>query len=433
MSDRDYTVCVNCGSYLKDSPDYKTMYCPKCYTKYDREKISERIHEQLDKEEKIRNEMPHWERSFLQNDWRQHEDKVKAYHCPSCSAKLICDMNTVATSCPYCGNHAILEDRLSGAFKPDYVLPFKFGKEDAVKALKEYFADWSMTPEGFADEKSLQEMKGVYVPFWIFDGKASANQYYYCRKFQKEEAGSPVQSRNEYFHAYRSGEMDFDRIVMDASDKMPDSYMDCIKPYDLSELEPFSGACMSGYYAEKFDAEMPDMVYEVEEAYKKVLLDEMRKTVSEYDAAELKDEHITIGKGNIYYVMLPVWLAHIQWNGKSYMFAINGQTGKVTGKVPASRKKMALRFLSRALPALALCAVALYFLRNMSADYLPWAWLMSLLLSSGVGYLACSREDIRMDLINFSSPFVEPVAPKGLQLTEKIDDYDRCIESSRPK
>ena len=377
--------------------------------------------------------MPQWERSFLQNDWRQYEDKVKAYQCPSCSAKLICDTNTVATSCPYCGNYAIIEDRLTGAYKPDYVLTFKFGREDAAKALKEYFADWSMTPEGFWDEESLNELKGVYVPFWIFDGKAAANQYYYCRKFRREQPGSSVQSRNEYFHAYRSGEMKFDRIIMDASEKMPDPYMDCIMPYDLSELEPFSGAYMSGYYAEKFDAEMPDMVYEVEEAYKEVLKAEMVKTVSEYDAAELKDEHITIGKGNIYYVMLPVWLVHMKWNGQSYTFAVNGQTGKVAGKVPASRKKMAIRFFSRALPALALCAVVLYFLRNMDSANLFFAVLMSLLLSSGLGDLACSREDIRMDLINFSSPFVEPVAPKGLKLTEKIDDYDRCIESNGPK
>ena len=138
MSKRDYAVCVNCGSYLKDSSDYRTMYCPKCYTKYDREKIDKLINEQLDKEEKIRNEMPQWERSFLQNDWRQHEDKVKAYSCPSCGAELICDENTVATSCPYCNNHAIIEGRLTGAFKPDYVLPFKSGREDAIKALKEY-------------------------------------------------------------------------------------------------------------------------------------------------------------------------------------------------------------------------------------------------------------------------------------------------------
>jgi len=242
-----------------------------------------------------------------------------------------------------------------------------------------------------------------------------------------------VKSRNEYYHAYRSGEMEFDPIVMEVSERMPDRYMDCMMPYDFSALEPFSGAYMSGYYAEKFDIDMPGVVSEVEEAYKKVLRDEMRKTVSEYDAAELKEEHITIGKGKITYVMLPVWLVHIKWKDQGYLFAVNGQTGKVTGKVPACRKKMAIRFLSRALPVLAVCAAALLFFRNRDAATFSWGWVMALLLSAAVGYLSCSREDIRMDLRNFSSPFVEPVAPKGLQLTEKIDDYDRCIESSGPK
>ena len=69
----------------------------------------------------------------------------------------------------------------------------------------------------------------------------------------------------------------------------------------------------------------------------------------------------------------------------------------------------------------------------MSAASLFWAWVMALLVSSGLGYLACSREDIKMDLRNLGGFFIEAEAPKGLQLTEKIDDYDRCIESSRPK
>ena len=36
------------------------------------------------------------------------------------------------------------------------------------------------------------------------------------------------------------------------------------------------------------------------------------------------------------YVMLPVWLLYTSYHGKDYLFAMNGQTGKMVGDLPLS-------------------------------------------------------------------------------------------------
>ena len=66
---------------------------------------------------------------------------MKSYSCPSCGAELICDESTAATACPYCGNPSIVPGQFSGSLKPDFVLPFKLSKEDAVAAEAVSFAD----------------------------------------------------------------------------------------------------------------------------------------------------------------------------------------------------------------------------------------------------------------------------------------------------
>ena len=80
-----------------------------------------------------------WDTSELNNDWGSEAEGMRAYNCPSCGAELICDETTAATSCPYCGNPAIVPGQLGGTLKPDYVLPFKLKKEDAIKALKKHY------------------------------------------------------------------------------------------------------------------------------------------------------------------------------------------------------------------------------------------------------------------------------------------------------
>lgn len=87
------------------------------------------------------------------------------YNCPDCGAEIIADENTSATFCLYCGNTAILKNKLSGKFAPDKIIPFKTVKDDAVKAFKGLCKGRIFMPKFFNSEANIEKITGLYIPF----------------------------------------------------------------------------------------------------------------------------------------------------------------------------------------------------------------------------------------------------------------------------
>ena len=114
-----------------------------------------------------------WE--YSDNGWGEDAAHMRSYNCPSCGAELICDDTTAATSCPYCGNPSIVPGQFTDTLRPDYVIPFKLDKNAAKAALKKFYNGKKLLPKGFASDNHIEELKGVYVPFWLYDGSAYAD------------------------------------------------------------------------------------------------------------------------------------------------------------------------------------------------------------------------------------------------------------------
>ena len=65
---------------------------------------------------------------------------------------------------------------------------------------------------------------------------------------------------------------------------------------------------------------------------------------------------------NAKYALLPVWMLNTIINGKTYTYAMNGQTGRIIGNIPISYVKVLRYFAIRFLIAMAaLCALAYMF------------------------------------------------------------------------
>ena len=171
-----------------------------------------------------------WDTSGFSEDWGEEGERMKAYSCPSCGAELLCDESTAATSCPYCGNPTVVPGQFSGELKPDFILPFRLGKEDAVKALKEHCKGKILLPKAFTNENHVQEIRGVYVPFWMFDGKAQGDARYEATRSHSYTSGDYEITKTEHYDVYRAGSVTFEKVPVDASSKMPDDHMDSIEP-----------------------------------------------------------------------------------------------------------------------------------------------------------------------------------------------------------
>ncbi|MBP3654420.1 MAG: hypothetical protein J6J04_03195 [Oscillospiraceae bacterium] len=270
------------------------------------------------------------------DQWGEDAKNMRAYSCPSCGAELICDVTTAATSCPYCGNPTIVPGQFAGTRKPDYVIPFQLSKEDAVDALRKHCKGKPLLPKAFKSEHHIQELKGVYVPFWLFDGEADADVTFTATRTHSHRRGDDEIINTQHFRVRRAGTVRYKGVPVDGSSKMPDDYMDAIEPYDYEELKPFAMAYLPGFLADKFDVSADSSFARAKARMGNSALDSMAETVFGYETCIPVSQHTQVKNTNTCYVLMPVWMLSTRWKGKNYLFAMNGQTGKIVGELPVS-------------------------------------------------------------------------------------------------
>lgn len=294
-----------------------------------------------------------------QTDWSA-EQGLCVYNCPSCGAELVCDQTTAATSCPYCGNPSIVPGQLASLLKPDCVIPFKLSKEDAKAALKKYYHGKKLLPRAFSDNNHIEEIQGVYVPFWLFDGAVDADLSFRATRVATARHGDTITTTTDHFRVRRAGTVAFSKIPVDASSKMPDAHMDAIEPFDYRELKPFSNAYLPGFLANKYDVDAQSCYKRADERAANTAVDLLSQSVSGYSTCVPDGQNIRLRRGRAHYALLPVWMLSTRWNGKNYLFAMNGQTGKLIGDLPVSSGKALAWFAGIALPLMALMTLLLY-------------------------------------------------------------------------
>ena len=278
-----------------------------------------------------------WDGSTISADWGELSANVRSYNCPSCGAELICDATTAASSCPYCGNPTIVPGQFHGALKPDFVIPFKFDKAAAVAALKAHYRGKLFLPKAFTSNNQINKMQGVYVPFWLFNGSANAECYFEGRTSSTHREGNYRVTVTKHYDVRRFGNVVFERVPTDASQKMPDDLMDSLEPYDYGELKPFSAAYLPGYLADISDVTVEASATRADRRCKNSAEDVMRADVSGYSEVITRSSNVYVNRGKVEYALLPVWILKTKWMNKDYLFAMNGQTGKFVGDLPVSK------------------------------------------------------------------------------------------------
>ncbi|HOO25855.1 MAG TPA: hypothetical protein PKW24_04530 [Clostridiales bacterium] len=295
--------------------------------------------------------------------WSEEEARgMRAYTCPSCSAELICDETTAATSCPYCGNPTIVPGQFSGFTRPDYVLPFRLDKKAAQEALKNFYKGKQFLPKSFLTDNHIEEIKGVYVPFWLYSAKAWVDFEYEGQNKEVRTRGDVETTTTSHYRVIRQGELEFQHVPADASTKMPDAHMDAVEPYDYSDLRAFSTAYLPGFLADKFDQDSNVCFGRAKERMENTARAQVRGTVSGYDSVDERRSNIRLHDTQAKHALMPVWLLATRWKDKSFLFAMNGQTGKMVGDLPVDWGKVAMTFAAISLPVMVFMALLAFVL-----------------------------------------------------------------------
>ena len=180
----------------------------------------------------------------------------------------------------------------------------------------------------------------MYVPFWMYDGKASGSIQFHATRVHTYRVGDYEITETSHYDVSRSGSLCFEKIPVDASSKMPDDYMDSIEPYDYSDLKPFSTAYLPGFLADKYDVSVEESRERADLRCAGSLVSALKDTVSGYTTCNEKNRDIYLKRGKVHYALLPIWILNTKWEGKDFLFVMNGQTGKLVGNLPVSTKRV---------------------------------------------------------------------------------------------
>ena len=332
--------CPCCGAGLRFGGDTQQLTCEYCDNRFDIDTVRAYNASQSvsDTAEVI------WDRPSA-DDWPEEEQEMlNCFNCPSCGAEIVSDANTAATFCPYCDSPSIMPSRLSGSLRPDAVLPFRTTKEDAKAAFLSLCKGKPLLPRSFTQDHRLEKITGMYVPFWLYDCEGDMTGSYKATRIHHWMDSKYTYTRTEHFLLNRAASARFSGIPMDASSKMEDIFMESIEPFDLGQLTDFDTAFLTGYFADRYDVVAESGKERVRQRVENSMNDQLQSSLIGYATVVPVSRQLQIDHSKARYVLLPVWMLNTVFQGKTYTFAMNGQTGKMTGTLPICPKKTAAWF-----------------------------------------------------------------------------------------
>ncbi len=342
--------CPSCGAPLQFDPERGKLVCRNCGSIQD-------IPEDSDKVEEVSLDGLDFT-ALTEQATDEAAQALPVYNCVSCGAEVIAPAEQIATTCPYCGNNIVLTDKVTGKLRPDALIPFHIDAKQLPDALQKFYKGKALLPKNFFSESSLSKVTGVYVPFWIFGGRLDGMLRFQGTTSSTSRQGDYLVTHTRHYQLRRNVDLSFRNVPVDASGRIADDLMDSLEPFDISDARPFDMRYLAGFTADRFDQAKGDMA---ERAKSRMIA-----------SAECAAKSTLYGYSGVYrtggslraqlhaqYMLLPVYLFSILYGGKSYDFAVNGQTGKVVGTLPVSRSVSMRYFLLRM--AAASAAVAAVF------------------------------------------------------------------------
>ncbi len=324
--------CPCCGGAITFDSTTQNMLCPYCGTQFDVQTLAS-----YDTELKSdTGDDMQWQTAGTQ--WHPAETAgLISYICNSCGGEIVGDSNTAATACPFCDNPVLIPSRFSGDLRPDLVIPFRVDKEQAKAALRNHYKGKLLLPKVFKDENHIDEIKGIYVPFWLFDANAKASIRYKATRHRTWSDAHYIYTETSFFAVRRSGTLGFAQVPVDGSEKIDDTLMESIEPFDAAQAVPFHTAYLSGYLADKYDVAVEQSINRANQRIRRSTEDAFAGTVMGYSTVIPEASSVTFQDGVSRYALYPVWLLNTTWKGQKFTFAVNGQTGKLAGDLPVDK------------------------------------------------------------------------------------------------
>ncbi len=325
--------CPNCDAGLIFNAEEQRFSCEFCLSHFTMEELDATA--SAERAEQIERENA------------EFTDELREYHCPSCGAEVVADKNTVADLCYYCHNPIVLSDKVTGALRPTRVIPFKFSKEEAVDEFLRFSKKKKFIPKNFFSREQLTYLSGVYYPFWVTDADTSSFMNAIGKRVRTWVSGDYRYTETSRYAVERGGRIHFEDISTSAISTEDKEMLEGVLPYPPENYEQFSMPYLQGFVAKKRDIEREQLYTEVKGRMNSYATELLRRTAVGYDSVSVTSLNLSVLQSHWEYNLLPVWIMTYikkhkkdRTKDKTFMYAMNGATGKIFGRLPISIPKI---------------------------------------------------------------------------------------------
>ncbi|MCQ2517043.1 MAG: hypothetical protein MJ094_09350 [Saccharofermentans sp.] len=347
--------CPTCGGGLKLNVFSQRLMCELCGNDYNPATLA---HEgNISSPNNTRLEQQTIVKNFVE---------MNLYHCGSCGAEVVTNDVEVTKICSFCGQSAIIYDRVTKMDKPDLIIPFKISKEDAILAVTEHYKKAKFIPAEF-NTLSIDSVYAIYVPYFVFEAELVASGH----------INIPSQN-NSVVRKDFSGKTKR-HVFFDSSKILNDSVSIYLNPFPYRQAVPFEPTYLSGFYAdisdvdsEKLSPKLTNYMWEIlsEElvsnipgvasrnvrANQKDIYDKFTRAGREHLNTPIVDTH-NLNIISTESVLCPIYFVTFKTTNGLANIMVNGCTGKVVGSIPANEvlvKKTLIRNCAIMAPILAI-------------------------------------------------------------------------------
>ena len=271
---------------------------------------------------------------------------VHSFDCGGCGASLTWELEIQGMRCAFCGQERLEEKAVLRIPPPRLIVPFRIGREQAAALYRAWLGNGIFRPGDLRSESKVTEMRGVYLPYWLFSID--------CHAYWTADSNHiPPGARAEWAPHFGEHAGRYASQLVPASGMLTSSTLGKLGGWDLAQAVPYSPEALRDHPAEAFAVPRKRARLSAIQGFKALLRQDCEMKVPGTSQRNLRVNPLFTG-AHASPALMPVWIMACEYRGQTYQFLINGQSGQTEGDAPVS--------LWRVLAAVGLILLVLFLL-----------------------------------------------------------------------
>ncbi|HWT14249.1 MAG TPA: TFIIB-type zinc ribbon-containing protein [Patescibacteria group bacterium] len=291
---------------------------------------------------------------------------VMSFKCTGCGAEVTVNTESAMTArCHWCRHVFGVNEQVANGAVPDAVLPFRIKKDDAIARIRQFVDKRKLFAlKAFKEQFTPENVVGVYLPYMIIDGKASADIAGQGEIKTREYTRGSGDKKKTYYDAdiyqvERHIDFTVDDLPLESSSERgkldaranTNNIINTILPFDTKNAVKWNASYLSGFSSEKRDLDVAHLHPRLEDQLLSIARHQVEESMRRYDrGVRWEREGLDVHGTRWVAMYLPVWLYSYHQPGSNggllHYIAVNGRTGETMGSIPVQQWKLILAALT---------------------------------------------------------------------------------------